>query len=233
MPSESIQVFVKKMSGDIITLECPFDSHLHDLIPLIKLKLEEQGELIEQNCIHLFTLSDDDDDDEKKEENVFVEDMKMYGLFIMDPIPQDIYFPPHTFTGIICSKLAEWIGRQFTSINESEYRTGCYGRRLALPRLPRKITSHPQYMPPRILRQLPHIRAICQYARSRLVAHYWNWKLLSLHILYEQWLETIPQNTPIQTQNDHIRIFVELHINHFNWGLIGMSQDTFYYSRRS
>jgi hypothetical protein len=217
----------------MITLECPVDSRLQDLIPLVALKLEEQGELIEQYRIQLFSFSDDNDD--KEEDNDFVEDMNIYGLFILDPvpqIPQDIYFPPQTWTDIICSKMAEWAGRQFTSINESEYGTGRYGRRLPLPRLPHRIRTHPQYMPPRILRQLPHIHAICQYARSRLVHHYWNHKLLSLHILYQQWLQTIPQNTPIQTINDHIHIFVELHINHFNWGLYGMGHDTFYHGFR-
>jgi hypothetical protein len=228
---QTISILIKRMSGEVMTLECPFDSHLQDLIPLVKLKLEEQNEVIELNRIHLFSFSQDEDEDEKKEERDYVEDMKMYGLIIMDPapqIPQEIHFPPNTLTGTICSKLAEWVGRRFTSIDESEYRTGRYGQRLRLPHLPRQITTHPQYMPPRILRQLPHIRAICQYARSRLVPHYWNWRLFSLHILYQQWLETLPENNPIQTPSDYARIFVELHIHHFNWGFYGSGHDTFY-----
>lgn len=225
----TITIQFKKMSGEMISLECPLNSQLHDLVPLVQNRLEELGEHVEQDRIRLFDFSEEED--EKMERNNSVEDMMVYGLFITEPlppIPRDIQFLPQTMSSTICYKLARWFGRQFTFIDESEYRTGCFGQRLHLPRLPRQITTHPQYMPPRILRQLPHIRSICHYARSRLVSHFWNWRLFSLHILYQQWLETLPPNNPIQTEQDYVRIFVELHIHHFNWGFYGSGNDTFY-----
>jgi hypothetical protein len=81
--------------------------------------------------------------------------------------------------------------------------------------------------------KVPHIRAICTYARTndrRFWSFYWTKQFVILHYLYTEWMSTLPMDSLLREagrEGDLARVFVELHLHHFRSGISGWANNKF------
>ena len=225
---ESITIHIKQMAGNIITLQCAPGITVQGVVQFVHRYFQDHEQVhLQLDQIRIFSYDDDMEDagDEPLlgNPNIRFQHEKTYGLLLTDPAPvEPVLLVQHDLMDSVMDSVASVIGRHWKPICMEDYQRGLYGIRQRIPRIPR-VTDHPDYMPPRFLILLPHIRAIREYAIHRLLPRYWIYHLMNLHQMWLNWIQTLPPNTPLITLQQRAHVFVELHIRLFDWGFSGFT----------
>ena len=222
---ESITIHIKQMAGNIITLQCAPGITVQEVVQLVHRHFQDHEQAIQLGQIRIFSYDEDAEDAEDEpllgNPNIRFQHEMTYGLLVLDPAPiEQVLLVHHDYADIAMDGVASIIGRHWKPIIMEDYQRGLYGVRQGIPRIPR-ATDHPDYMPPRFLVLLPHIRAIREYGAHRLLPHYWIYRIINLHQMWLNWIQTLPPHTPLVTLQQRAHVFVELHIDSFDWGCSG------------